>query len=102
MTDLQAFQSVTDDMVLCRDIMVTMRDGVRLATDVYRPARGGRALDRPVPVIVERTPYGKAMASRAELEVSMTEPMDRATVAEHFVRHGYIVVYQDCRGRYGS
>ncbi|RWK84835.1 MAG: hypothetical protein EOR45_30865, partial [Mesorhizobium sp.] len=45
-------------MVLCRDVMVTMRDGVRLATDVYRPARGGRALDRPTPVIVERTPYG--------------------------------------------
>ncbi|TJW92112.1 MAG: CocE/NonD family hydrolase, partial [Mesorhizobium sp.] len=82
--------------------MVTMRDGVRLATDVYRPARGGRALDRPTPVIVERTPYGKAMASRAELEVGMTEPMDRATVAEHFVRRGYVVVYQDCRGRYGS
>lgn len=102
MTDLQAFQSVTDDMVLCSDVMVTMRDGVRLATDIYGPARGGRALDRPAPVIIERTPYGKAMASRAELEVGMTEPMDRATVAEHFVRHGYIVVYQDCRGRYGS
>ncbi|WP_287112798.1 CocE/NonD family hydrolase, partial [Mesorhizobium sp.] len=102
MTDLQALQSVTDDMVLCRDVMVTMRDGVRLATDIYRPARGGGALDRPAPVIIERTPYGKAMASRAELEVGMTEPMDRATVAEHFVRHGYIVVYQDCRGRYGS
>ncbi|MER8376067.1 CocE/NonD family hydrolase [Mesorhizobium sp. M1409] len=102
MTDLQALQSVTDDMVLCRDVMVTMRDGVRLATDIYRPARGGRALDRSAPVIIERTPYGKAMASRAELEVGMTEPMDRATVAEHFVRHGYIVIYQDCRGRYGS
>ncbi|TIX98326.1 MAG: hypothetical protein E5V18_24845, partial [Mesorhizobium sp.] len=60
MTDFQAFQSVTDDMVLCRDVMVTMRDGVRLATDIYRPAREGRALDRPAPAIIERTPYGKA------------------------------------------
>ncbi|MES0126851.1 CocE/NonD family hydrolase [Mesorhizobium sp. C420B] len=102
MTDRQAFQPVTDEMALCRDVMVTMRDGVRLATDIYRPAREGRALDRPAPVIIERTPYGKAMTSRAELEVGMSEPMERATVAEHFVRHGYVVVYQDCRGRYTS
>ncbi|MEY9199297.1 putative CocE/NonD family hydrolase [Sinorhizobium fredii] len=102
MTDLPAFEVVTDDMILYRDVMVPMRDGVRLATDIYTPARHGRPLGGPMPVILERTPYGKAMASRAELEVGMTEPMQRATVAEHFVRHGYIVAYQDCRGRHGS
>lgn len=82
--------------------MVAMRDGVRLATDIYRPARNGKPVEGPLPVILERTPYGKGKASRAELEVGMTEPMPRATVAAHFVRHGYIVIYQDCRGRYGS
>ena len=78
--------------------MIAMRDGVRLAADVYRPVRSEGSL----PVILERTPYGKGEASRAELEVGMTAPMERATVAAHFVRHGYVVVYQDCRGRYGS
>jgi putative CocE/NonD family hydrolase len=102
MRDLPAFQSLTDDMVLYRDVMVQMRDGVRLAADIYRPARGGRPLERATPVILERTPYGKAMASRAEVEAGMTEPMERATVAAHFVRHGYVVIYQDCRGRHGS
>ncbi len=33
--------SVDDlDAIIARDVMVPMRDGVRLATDIYRPARG--------------------------------------------------------------
>lgn len=85
------------DVVLERDVMIAMRDGVRLATDIYRPAKAGR-----VPAILERTPYGKGVTSRSEIERDMAEPMDRATVAAHFVRHGYAVVFQDCRGRFGS
>jgi putative CocE/NonD family hydrolase len=82
--------------------MVPMRDGVRLATDVHRPARNGRAVDEPLPVILERTPYGKGRASRAEIDRGETEPRPRPEVAEWFVCHGYVVVYQDCRGRYDS
>lgn len=89
---------VADDVVIYRDIMVTMRDGVRLATDLYCPADARDAL----PVILERTPYGKGERSRSEIEVGMDQPMMRAEVASHFVRHGYAVIYQDCRGRYGS
>ena len=33
-----------------------MRDGVRLATDLYRPAHGGTATPGPFPTILERTP----------------------------------------------
>lgn len=82
--------------------MVTVRDGVRLATDIYRPATAGKPDAGAFPVILERTPYDKTAASRSELRVGETEAMSRLTVAEYFVRHGYIVVYQDCRGRYGS
>ncbi len=82
--------------------MVTVRDGVRLATDVYRPAQAGKPVEGAFPVILERTPYDKAAPSRSELRVGETEAMSRLTVAEYFVRHGYVVVYQDCRGRYGS
>ena len=32
----------------------------------------------------------------------MTQPTSRAEVAAYFVRHGYVVIYQDCRGRHGS
>lgn len=90
------------DCIVERDVMVKLRDGVRLATDIYRPARKGVALPDKFPVLLERTPYGKAQNSRSEVDVGMTSPRPRPEVAAWFVKHGYIVVYQDCRGRYGS
>jgi len=91
-----------DEFVVERDVMVVMRDGVRLATDVYRPARNGAAVADKFPVILERTPYGKGQASRSEVDRGETKPRPRPDVAAWFVRHGYVVIYQDCRGRYGS
>jgi putative CocE/NonD family hydrolase len=90
------------DVAVESDIMVPMQDGIRLATDVYRPARGGRPVTAAFPVILERTPYGKTVTSRAELTARHPEPLSRTEVATFFVRRGYVVVYQDCRGRYQS
>lgn len=97
-----AFEMLSDDIVIEHNVMVTMRDGVRLATDIYRPAVNGVPAREALPAILERTPYGKRERSRSEIEVGMSEPMSRAEVAGHFVRAGYVVVYQDCRGRYDS
>ena len=66
--------------------MVPMRDGVRLATGVIRPDAPGR-----YPVLVSRGPYGKD---------SYVENPDHS--AWFFARHGYVVLSQDCRGRFGS
>ena len=90
------------DVALTSDVMVSMRDGVRLATDVYRPARNGKPLPGRFPVILERTPYGKTVVSRSELSVKQPVAKSRADVARFFVSRGYVVIYQDCRGRYGS
>ncbi len=97
-----AADTTTYDMLLTSDVMVPMRDGVHLATDVYRPALAGTPVAGPLPVILERTPYGKTIASRSELSVLQPTPLSRAAVARFFVSKGYVVVYQDCRGRYGS
>jgi len=97
--DARAF---ADDVAVHRDTRVAMRDGIRLATDIYRPAAGGVVDDRPLPVILERTPYGKRERSRSEIEPGDAEPMTRPELALSFVRAGYVVVFQDCRGRYGS
>lgn len=83
-------------------IMVPMRDGIRLATDVYRPALKGKAVPGPFPVILERTPYGRNIVSRSELSVAEPKPKSRAEVGAFFARRGYVVIYQDCRGRYDS
>jgi putative CocE/NonD family hydrolase len=95
-------EPVGSDMVVQRDVMIPMRDGVRLATDIYLPALGGAAIAGRFPVILERTPYDKSGISRSERTAADPEPTDRAETARFFVRHGYAVIYQDCRGRYGS
>ena len=76
------------EFALVRNVMVTMRDGTRLATDVYLPARDGAPLPGPFPVILDRTPYNKD--GRA------------AGLVDWFVPHGYAVVVQDVRGRFRS
>src|SRR5690606_16438806 len=81
---------------------VVMRDGVHLATDVYRLAVDGRPVDTPLPVILERTPYNKRGTSRTERSVKNPAPKTREELAIHYVRRGFIVVWQDCRGRYDS
>ncbi|WP_246617411.1 CocE/NonD family hydrolase [Rhizobium populisoli] len=96
------FEVIADDVIVERDVMVTMRDGIRLATDVYRPAKDGKVIEGKLPAIMERTPYGKAERSRSEIEVGMDTPMKRNEVASYFVRAGYAVIYQDCRGRHNS
>jgi putative CocE/NonD family hydrolase len=68
---------------------VTMRDGTRLATDVYLPALGGRPLPGPWPVVLERTPYDKGR-------------MWHSVTTRYFARRGYAAVVQDVRGRYAS
>ena len=90
------------EVVVTRDQMVPMRDGVRLATDIYLPARNGVAVTERFPVILERTPYDKTAASRSERTPEQARPKSRAEVAAFFVQRGYVVIYQDCRGRYAS
>src|SRR6516164_11659748 len=79
------------------DLLVPTRDGVMLATDVYRPPGDG-----PFPVLLEPTPYDKTVPSHSERTAVVAQPRSRAEVALYFVGHGYAVVYQDCRGRYKS
>lgn len=71
------------------DVMVPARDGVLLATDVYRPAKAGAAASERLPVLLHRTPYDKS------------EPATVA-IAETLAQNGYVVIIQDTRGRHRS
>jgi putative CocE/NonD family hydrolase len=51
---------------------------------------------------MERTPYGRNETSRSEITAANRTPAARADIAAYFTAHGYAVVYQDTRGRYGS
>ncbi len=84
------------------NLRVRMRDGVHLATDVYRPARSGQAVAGRFPVIMERTPYGRNVTNFRDFTAANHTPKTRAEVAELYVRNGYVVIFQDCRGRHDS
>jgi predicted acyl esterase len=62
---------------------VTMRDGVQLDADVYRPDATGK-----FPVIIARTPYNKS-----------TETGNHLAMGRYFAARGYVYVAQDVRGR---
>jgi uncharacterized protein len=67
-------------------VMVPMRDGVRLATDVYRPTEG------PTPTLLTRTPYNKDVVAGFSDDLDLFRAL----------RAGYAVVAQDVRGRFAS
>lgn len=69
------------------DVMVPMRDGVHMATDVYRPSKDGKPLDGRFPVILTRTPYNKN---------------GNKSVGNYYAARGYVFIAQDTRGRYAS
>ena len=76
-------------IVLSKNVMVPMRDGVRLAFDIYRPARDGAFVEGRFPTIMLHTPYDKTDRRYSE-------------IADSFVPKGYNVVLIDLRDRYCS
>jgi uncharacterized protein len=91
------------EVVLESNIRVPMGDGLKLATDVYRPARNGKAVAGRFSAIMERTPYGRNVTSFRDItQANPKTPKTRAEVAAVYVRRGYVVVFQDCRGRNDS
>ena len=78
-----------------REVMIPMRDGTKLYTVIVIPKGATNA-----PIVLTRTPYNaKGRASRST-SASMLNTLPLAD--EAFVRGGYIRVYQDVRGKYGS
>ena len=76
----------TAGIVAEQNVAITMRDGVTLRANLFRPA-----VDGPVPALVLRIPYNKDAA--------------QTYVYAHpawYARHGYAVLVQDSRGRYAS
>ena len=84
-----------------KDVMVPMRDGVKLATDIYYPAKDGALVAGKYPVLVSRTPYGKNPSPPPAGSMTPEEQL-RRNPAAYFASRGYVVVLQDCRGRYNS
>ncbi|MFT6166713.1 MAG: putative CocE/NonD family hydrolase [Vicingaceae bacterium] len=93
--NLQAQENILQELeeiaIVDQKIMMPMRDGIRLATDIYRPKT-----DEKVPIIFSRTPYNFNSWGDGEQK---TRTAQRALEA---VKRGYAYVVQNERGRYYS
>jgi putative CocE/NonD family hydrolase len=65
-----------------RNVAVKMRDGVTLRADIYRPKVDGK-----FPILLQRTPYNKDSGFQFGM---------------HAAARGYVVIFEDVRGRYAS
>ena len=71
-----------------REVMIPMRDGIKLNTVIYSPQK----VQTPLPILFTRTPYG----------VSDTPSPNKRDYIMDMAREGYVFVFQDIRGRYKS
>lgn len=71
-----------------KEVMIPMRDGVKLHAVILRPTD----TNEPLPILMQRTPYGVDESSSDTINAHYTE----------LAQSGYIFVMEDIRGRYGS
>ena len=71
-----------------KEVMIPMRDGVKLHAVILRPTD----TNEPLPLLMQRTPYGVDESSSNSINSRYTE----------LAQSGYIFVMEDIRGRYGS
>ena len=84
---LACAQAMAAELFEKSEVMIPMRDGIKLHTVIFTPA------DRsaPLPILFQRTPYGA--------------PSDERCVSPSFeflINDGYILAFQDIRGRFKS
>jgi hypothetical protein len=89
-----AFPTAQDDWVK-RVVMIPMRDGVKLYTVIVE-----KKGVKDAPILLTRTPYNARRRAERTLSPHANAVVDQ--MSEDFVEDGYIRVYQDIRGKYGS
>ncbi|MGN1032994.1 MAG: CocE/NonD family hydrolase, partial [Intestinibacter sp.] len=95
------------DILFERDVPITLRDGVTIYTDVFRPVD-----DEPHPAIVALSPYGKEIGSQwlddvpsfIGVKKSATSGLQKFEGPDpaYWVKHGYAIINPDVRGAYNS
>ena len=87
----EILKKLNDIAIIDQKVMMPMRDGIRLATDIYRPKT-----DKKVPIIFSRTPYNFNSWGDGKQRTRTAQQAYEA------VKRGYAYVVQNERGRYFS
>ena len=74
-----------------KEVHIKMRDGAELFTAIYTP----KDVSKKYPIIMQRTPYNSGPYGEGQFKRSISP-------SETMMKEGYIVVYQDVRGRFMS
>ncbi|MGD1945932.1 MAG: CocE/NonD family hydrolase [Croceivirga sp.] len=74
-----------------QEVDIEMRDGVKLHTTIYAPKDTGKEY----PIVIQRTPYSSRPYGKGEFRTQIGPNIN-------MMQEGYIVVYQDVRGRWMS
>ncbi len=96
---LYAQPKINEDSVYIRqhyhkiERQIPMRDGIKLFTSIYIPKDATE--NKKYPILLNRTPYSVAPYGDSLFKSSIGPSM-------HFAKDGYIIVYQDVRGKYMS
>ena len=95
------------DILMEKDVPVTLRDGTVIYTDIFRPADEGRH-----PALLAWSPYGKELGGqmlddvpmRAGVRLGATSGLEKFEGPDpaYWVNHGYVIINPDSRGAYYS
>jgi len=83
-----SFAQRADDKYNRKEVMIPMRDGIKLHTVIFTP----KVQTEKLPFLMARTPYG----------VSKYQSPEKRAYTKDLADDGYIFVFQDIRGRYLS
>src|SRR6202012_2158138 len=73
------------------EAMIPMRDGIKLMTEIYVP----KDQSKKYPFLMDRTPYGVSPYGADAYKTTIGPSFE-------YAKDGYIIVYQDVRGRFMS
>ena len=76
-------------------VYVSMRDGVRIAVDIFRPARDGKPAEEKLPVVWTLKRYVRAWLQNGKIVGTLAEAGPHMTA---LLEHGYVLAAADSRG----
>ncbi|MFV1450500.1 CocE/NonD family hydrolase [Maribacter sp. HS] len=89
--DAEVSDTYVEDNYTKKEVDIAMRDGVTLHTTIYSP----KDTSKEYPIIMQRTPYSSQPYGAGNFKTKIAPNI-------HMMQDGYIVVYQDVRGRWLS
>lgn len=89
--DAEVSDTYVEDNYTKKEVDIAMRDGVTLRTTIYSP----KDTSKEYPIIMQRTPYSSQPYGAGNFKTKIAPNI-------HMMQDGYIVVYQDVRGRWLS